>query len=204
MPRVMICPNEWKEILKNRRDPGQDRKDEVRNGVYFMAPDPTNLHQTTVLELAWMLNHIAPAGSHVQAGGNISDRKIDWKKNYRCPDVMVFLPGNKAVDLETHYLGGPDFLVEIVSPGDRSLKKLPFYAELGVKEVLLVDPGKSANSLNRRTGEGWVGAEIARLDDQSWLASGLLPVEFSFKSASGDKRPHVVVRHTLEGRIMSA
>lgn len=192
MPRVMICPNEWKEILKNRRDPGQDRKDEVRNGVYFNAPHPTYSPQTTVLQLASILKHIVPAGSRVQAGGNISDRKTNWKKNYRCPDVMVFLPGNKAVDLE------------IVSPGDRSLKKLPFYAELGVKEVLLVDPGKSANSLNRRTGEGWVGAEIARLDDQSWLASGLLPVEFSFKSASGDKRPHVVERHMLEGRIMSA
>jgi len=204
MPKVMICPTEWKEILKNRREPGQDRKDEVRNGVYFKAPDPTNSPQTTVLELAWILKHIVPAGSHVQAGGNISDRKTDWKKNNRCPDVMVFLPGNKPVDLGKHFPGGPDFLVEFVSPGDRSLKKLPFYAEVGTREVLLVESGKSPLSLNRRSGEGWAGAEIAQPDDQSWLASGLLPVEFSFQSVSGDKRPHVVVRHTLEGRIMSA
>lgn len=204
MPRVMICPNEWKEILKNRRDPGQDRKDEVRNGVYFIAPDVTNSHQKAVMNLALILEMVASADTRVQTGGNISDRKIDWKKNYRCPDVMVFLPGNKAVDLETHYLGGPDFLVEIVNPGDRSLKKLPFYAEVGTQEVLLVDSSKSAISLYRRSGEGWAVAEIARLDDQSWLPSGLLPVEFSFQTVSGDKRPHVVVRHTLEGRIMSA
>lgn len=204
MPRVMICPTERKEILKNRRELRQERKDEVGNGVYFIAPDPTISHQSPVLELASILKNIVPVGSCVQAGGNISDRKTGWKRNYLSPEVMVFLPGNKAVELQTHYQGGPDFLVEIVSPGDLSLKKLPFFAEVGVQEVLLVDPGKSMISLYRRSGDGWASAEIARVDDQSWLTSGLLPVEYSFQSAAGDKKPHVVVRHTLDDRIWSA
>ena len=57
-------------------------------------------------------------------GCNVSDRPKRWKKNYRCPDVAVFLPGNPAEDRETHWFGGPDFAVEILSPYDRSREKL--------------------------------------------------------------------------------
>ncbi len=66
-------------------------------------------------------------------------RPSDWTKNYRCPDVLVFLPGNPAEDRGTHWLGGPDFAVEIMSRGDRSRKKLDFYAKVGVRELLLID-----------------------------------------------------------------
>jgi len=116
MPKVMICSTEWKEILRKRRALGHDRKDEVWNGVYFMAPDPTNSHQRLTSRIEDALEASAPVGSNVQAGGNVSDRKKGWKLNFRCPDVMVFLPGNPAEDCETHYAGGPDFLVEVVKP----------------------------------------------------------------------------------------
>jgi Uma2 family endonuclease len=33
-------------------------------------------------------------------------------------------------------------VIEIVSPGDESWKKLPFYAERRVVEVLIVDPSQ--------------------------------------------------------------
>ncbi len=33
-------------------------------------------------------------------------------------------------------------VIEIVSPGDQSWAKLPFYAEHGVDEVLIVDPAR--------------------------------------------------------------
>jgi len=201
MPKVMISPSNWKEILRQRRALGQDHKDEVWDGVYFMAPDPTNSHQSFVLDLASVFKLAAPSGSKVQAGGNITDRETNWKQNYRCPDVMVFLPGNPAQDMETHYVGGPDFLVEVVSPGDRSRRKLPFYAAVGTREVLMVDQLKSRIALYRRTGSGWADPEIALLDDQAWLTSSLLPLEFSFQTVPDDKRPHVVVRHTVDGRI---
>ena len=40
---------------------------------------------------------------------------------------------------ESHICGPADFLVEIISPGDKSRDKLAFYAELGVRELLVVD-----------------------------------------------------------------
>ena len=41
--------------------------------------------------------------------------------------------------MRTHWYGGPDFAVEVISPYDRSRKKLDFYAKVGVRELLLVD-----------------------------------------------------------------
>ncbi|MFM7591787.1 MAG: Uma2 family endonuclease [Isosphaeraceae bacterium] len=201
MPKVMICSTEWKEILRQRRLHGHDRKDEVWNGEYFITPDPTNSHQRFTSRLQRTLEDVAPAGSIVQAGGNISDRKTDWKKSFRCPDVMVFLPGNPAIDMETHFFGGPDFLVEVVSPGDRSLKKLPFYASVGTREVLLPDQHQGQVSLYRRSGEGWAEPAVAVLDAGQWVGSELLPLEFSLASATGSARPQIQVRHRLDDRL---
>jgi len=36
-------------------------------------------------------------------------------------------------------VGGPDFAVEILNPGDRTPEKLPFYASVNVRELLVVD-----------------------------------------------------------------
>ena len=72
-------------------------------------------------------------------GANITDLEEDWTHNYRCPDVVVFLKEGRAINRETHFFGGPDFAVEIVSEFDRSREKLPFYARVGVRELLLVD-----------------------------------------------------------------
>ena len=72
-------------------------------------------------------------------GVNVSDREDDWTQNYREPDVAVFLEGTTARDMDTHWLGGPDFAIEILSPGDRAREKLDFYAKVNVRELLIVD-----------------------------------------------------------------
>ena len=89
----------------------------------------------------------------VMAGVNVSDREHGWKKNYRCPDVVVFLNHTKAVDCDTFWFGGPDFAVEIASPGDRSREKLEFYAKVGTRELLLVDRKPWSLELYRLDGE---------------------------------------------------
>ena len=60
-----------------------------------------------------------PTGGEVFPGLNLSDQVDDWTFNYRCPDVAVFLAGNKAQVFEAHICCGGDFVVEIVSPGDK-------------------------------------------------------------------------------------
>jgi Uma2 family endonuclease len=106
-----------------------------------MAPLPNDDHQEiqtrSVVMLQEALGWDSPA--KIRAGVNVSDRHKDWTSNYRDPDVVVYLPGNPAKNFGTHWQGGPDFLVEIISPFDRSREKLPFYAKVGVREVLVID-----------------------------------------------------------------
>src|SRR5207302_10616346 len=105
------------------------------------APPADNVHQFFSGKFVSIIDQVIGAipGVKVLPGAGISDRKEKWTKNFRVPDVSVFLPGNPAKDRGTHYLGGPDFAVEIISKKDRSRKKFEFYAEVGVKEFLLVD-----------------------------------------------------------------
>ena len=104
-------------------------------------PDPNVEHQELVGQLTVALSAVVrpPAGGKVYPGLNLSDRVDDWKYNYRCPDVAVFLAGNTAQVFESHICGPADFLVEIISPGDKSRDKREFYAELRVRELLVID-----------------------------------------------------------------
>ena len=118
-----------------------DRWDEVWDGELLMSPSPNDPHQELQANFLYALMDTVtiPNLGRVRAGGNVSDRAQNWTKNYRCPDVIVYLNTNPAINHGTHWEGGPDFLVEILSPGDRALQKLPFYASINTREVLIID-----------------------------------------------------------------
>jgi Uma2 family endonuclease len=140
MATMVMPPDRFKAIIERRRRYGQDSHDEVWNGVYVMSPIADIAHQQLIGSFTKLLiDAISTQGAIVFPGVNVSDRADDWTRNYRVPDVAVFMPGNPAENRETHFLGGPDFLVEVVSKYDRSRRKLDFYASIGVREVLLVN-----------------------------------------------------------------
>src|SRR2546423_8714240 len=141
MPTLVMDPHIEEQLLENRRAWGGDRFDEVWDGVYVMAPMANLEHQQLMINVgAAFVNAFAGQPEIlVFPGVNVSDRKKGWEKNFRCPDVAVVLPGSSAIDCDTFYFGGPDFVVEIVSDFDRSREKFEFYARVGVREMLLVD-----------------------------------------------------------------
>lgn len=165
-----------------------------------MSPIANNEHQDPGFKLT-MAFHFALeriVGAIAYPGVNVTDRSDDWTKNYRCPDVAVFLPGNIAKDMKTHYFGGPDFAVEVVSPGDRSRKTLDFYGKVGAQELLLV---------NRKP---W-SLELFRLIDGDLklvgknepgstqpLESQVLPISFSL--LAGEPRPTIAVTQSVDAR----
>ena len=117
-----------------------DRLTEVWKGVTVVSPAANNEHQTLVNNLGgifWLVIFQTSLGRVLQ-GVNLSDRTPDWIENYRNPDIAVYLKGNPAVDHGTHYVGGPDFAVEVVSPGENPTAKFAFYAAVGTKELLVV------------------------------------------------------------------
>ena len=193
MPRVILQPEQFKRLLRRRRAMGGDLYDEVWDGVYVMSPLADNQHQKIGLDLATAFKMADLGEPEVQIfhGTNVSDRREGWRKNYRCPDVAVFLPGNPAEDRGTHWLGGPDFAVEILSPRDRSRKKFDFYAKVGVRELLFVERQPWRLELYRRDAEGWALAGTSSAETSESLASRVLPL--TFRLLPGKPRPQIAV-----------
>jgi Uma2 family endonuclease len=185
----------FKAFIRQRRADGHDRKDEVWDGVYVIMPEPTNAHQHLVTRLTVIFDQVAPVGSTVLAGANVSDRRSGWKKNYRAPDVVVVLPKTRAIDCNTHWMGGPDFLVEVRSPGDRTEAKIPFYATVGVRELLIVHRDTRRLRLLRHDGTDLVAVEPGDFRGKKWLLSEVLPLAFR-RTTAGGRRPRTEVRRT--------
>jgi hypothetical protein len=199
--RVVICdPVEIRTIIRHRRHFGVDRFDEIWNGTYFVSPGPDNLHQLLVMKLLAAIGTSLGElpGLQILPGINVSDRTDDWTKNFRCPDVSVFYPGNPAEDRETHWLGGPDVAFEIISPKDRARKKLPFYAKVGVRELLLIDRKPWRLELYRLN-EGMLGpAGISDLEQTTPITSSLL--NLTFRLIADKPRPKIEITCPADGR----
>jgi Uma2 family endonuclease len=194
MALVSLEPSELKRLIRERRDFGGDRWDEVWDGVYVMRPLADNEHQRLGLELAIAIRNAIGPDEQIQifAGCNVSDQPKRWRHNYRCPDVAVFLPGDPAEDRGSHWFGGPDFAAEIISPRDRSREKFGFYAKVGVRELLLVDRRPWQLELYRREHDRWELAGRSDLGDPaSLLRSQILPL--TYRLVPGPTRPKIEV-----------
>lgn len=192
---LLVCdPGQAARMIAQRRERGLDRFDEVWEGVYIMSPIADDEHQEVVLGLAgiFLVVLVWTGLGKVRPGVNISDRDEGWEKNYRIPDIAVFLTGCHAINRDTHWVGGPDFGVEIGSHGDRSHEKLDFYAQVGTRELLIVDRDPWALELYalKRKKLRLVGRST--LDDPVLLQSGVLPL--SFRLVAGKTRPSIEVR----------
>lgn len=193
MPKVLLQPDQFKRLLRRRRAIGADFLDEVWNGVYVMSPEADNQHQKLAGNFVTALNNALGdiEGISVNPTINVSDREVDWRKNYRVPDASVFLSGNPAEDRGSHWFGGPDFAVEIISRNDRSRRKFAFYAKVGVRELLLVDRYPWALELYRRQGQHWDHVGTSDLAQSALLTSAVLPL--SFRLVPAEPRPLIEV-----------
>jgi Uma2 family endonuclease len=169
-------------LLEERRAKGLDGHDEVWDGVYVMSPLANNEHQRLTSELVVALHGIVSAKGlgRIYPGAIVSDRDVDWTKNYRVPDVLVFLNGTTAEDRDTHWFGGPDFAIEIVSPGDRSLEKLDFYATVNTRELLVIDRKPWRLTLYARgSNEAMQPVAVSGLDRESIVESTVISAQFA-------------------------
>jgi Uma2 family endonuclease len=194
MTMLVLDRDVAQDFLIQRRASGNDRWDEVWDGVYILMPDPNIEHQgiagrLMMLVLGPMVE--VPGLGHVFPGVNVSDRLDDWKKNFRCPDVAVYLNGNPAEERGAYWLGGPDFAVEIISPDDRSRDKLGFYAKVGVRELLIIDRDPWALELYQRQGSDLVLSDRSVFGSSEWLTSSVLPIRF--RLVPGQARPEIQV-----------
>jgi Uma2 family endonuclease len=138
-------PAEFEKLLERRRRAGADRHDEVWEGVLHMAPAPHGRHADVQGQLIEIL------GPPARARGlrRVDAFNLGEPDDYRVPDGGLLDPAPSALYHTTARL-----VVEVLSPGDETWDKLPFYAAHGVDEVLVVDPDeRTINWLGREGGE---------------------------------------------------
>ena len=134
MRAVVLDPSTsgLEELLERRRRSGLDRFDEVWEGVLHMVPAPSGPHSSVEWQLARLLGPLADqAGLHAGGQFNLGEGEHD----FRVPDGGL----HRSPPLATWYPTAA-LVIEIVSPGDESWEKLPFYAARQVDEVLIVSP----------------------------------------------------------------
>lgn len=204
MSVLITDPDLAADVMKARAESDGDRYTEVWDGVVVMPALPNNEHQNLVMRLGVPFAAVVnwEAGDSVQPGANVSDRVTGWKRNYRCPDVVVALAGGRAQDCGTHWCGGPDFVVEIRSPSEDPRDKLDFYAAVGTREVLVIDRDPWALELYQLDGLVLESAGRSAAAEPRELTSRVMPLTFRLRAAT--PRPAVVVTHTGTGQTWTA
>lgn len=200
MPVLILDPSFEDHVMKEREALGLSRYDEVWEGVTVVPPMPNTEHQILSMQLWSVLEQVVAKGGLGQVFPplNISDRVADWTHNYRCPDINVFLNGNPAVDHGTHWTGGPDFLIEVLSRGDDARDKLAFYAAVNTREVLVVDRHPWQLELYQLQQGQLTLAGRRDLDQPVTLTSSVLPAVF--RLVPGSNRPSIEITHAATGQ----
>ncbi len=138
MPTLILDPPPAaiSALLERRERLGLDRRDEVWQGTYRMIPPPSFAHQRIAEQLAVLL---APLARDADLEPLIRELGLGDSEDYRVPDGGLHRAGADGIWHPTAAL-----VIEIVSPGDETWQKLPFYAAHHVDELLIVDPQERA------------------------------------------------------------
>jgi len=162
-------PAELEALIARRRALGIDRFDEVWEGSYHVAPAPSAAHAFLDNVLAVLLHPYAQAAGLTGTGPFNLGRSDD----YRIPDRGYHRGQPRGTWVATAAM-----VVEIISPDDETYEKFGFYADHGVEEILVADPGARSVTIWRRTpeasyeeasGSALLGTSVAELATEiSW------------------------------------
>jgi len=145
---------EAQAVIESRRRTGADRFDEVWEGVYHVNSAPRTTHQFLVFELASAFHPLERARGLVAFDGI----NIGTADNFRIPDVVILREFADAV-----YVASAALVVEILSPGDDTWAKMPYYADRGVEEAAVLDPGKRTLQWFRNDAGTWADTDRSDL-----------------------------------------
>ena len=129
----------------------EEKRAEVFDGVIYDMASPSQDHQTISIELSTIINAYIKSkkGScrvfHAPFDVKLSDQPLTIVQ----PDIMVICDKNKLDGKRCN--GAPDFIIEIVSPGNPSddyIRKLYYYKNYGVREYWIVDPRRKTVTIN--------------------------------------------------------
>ncbi len=123
----------------------EDVRAELIDGQIYFQAAPSRIHQEVLSFLhVEIANYIRSKNDSCKVyPAPFAVKLFADKKNIVEPDISVICDKNKLTDKGC--TGAPDWIIEIVSPGNFRydyIKKLNLYADAGVREYWIVDPGK--------------------------------------------------------------
>ncbi len=129
----------------------EEKRVEVFDGIAYDMAAPSQDHQTISTELITILNTYIRKNKglcrvfHAPFDVKLSDHPLTIVQ----PDLMVICDPTKLDGKRCN--GAPDFIIEIVSPGnpaDDYIRKLYYYKNYGVREYWIVDPRRKTITVN--------------------------------------------------------
>lgn len=194
------------ELLEERRRLGHDRWDEVWEGVLHMVPPPHGDHgqlndclacyfflhwQTLGLGRTFLETGVKrPRSTPVPELGGVPD-------DYRTPDRSFLLPGRFDRYQGGWIVGGPDVALEIESPGDETRKKMPFYLDVGVRELVIIGRITCRVEVFRSVDGAWQPVPSGA---EGWLPCELLRTELRTETGPGGQPALRIRRRDEPGR----
>ena len=144
----------------------EDTRAEVFNGQIYYMVSPSQIHQTILTELLVSIrNYLHKKDGRCQVFPAPFDVKLsDHPLTIVQPDIMIVCDKGKLDGNRCN--GAPDFIIEIVSPGnpaDDYIRKLYYYKNTGVREYWIVDPRRKIVTVN-------------------YFEGNLLNIQYSFES----------------------
>ena len=134
----------------------EDKHIEVFSGIAYNMSSPSQEHQTISMELSTIINTYIRGQNgpcrvfHAQFDVKLEDTPLTIVQ----PDLMIVCDKSKLDGKRCN--GAPDFIIEIVSPGNASddyIRKLYYYRNAGVREYWIVDPRRKIITVNYFEGE---------------------------------------------------
>lgn len=157
---MAIWPNPTKEVYgsmalnsnqlyttKDIMDLPEGVRAELIDGEIFYMATPNTIHQALLAELSYVFLRYQKS-NHKKCRTYFAPYAVFISRdeyNYLEPDLLIICPHGDEDDRHQKdgCHGGPDFVLEIVSPSSRRLdylKKLDKYEAAGVREYWIVDP----------------------------------------------------------------
>ncbi len=123
--------------------PDDGKRYEIIDGVLYMAPpSPSGWHQKSVIRLSHYLFDAVELTGHGQVFVAPFDVELSPGTVVQ-PDVVVLLNKSGEKYVVSRIIGGPDLVIEVISPGNATadrIEKYNAYARAGVKEYWIVEP----------------------------------------------------------------
>lgn len=129
----------------------EDKRIEIFDGIVYDMTSPSQIHQAISMQLSTVINNyiLRKKGSCSIFSAPFDVKLSDDPLVIVQPDLMVICDKNKLDEKRCN--GAPDFIIEIVSPGnpaDDYIRKLYYYKNYGVREYWIVDPKRKTITVN--------------------------------------------------------